>query len=33
MKEIKSRKRHSNAFKKEAVELLLTGRPVAELAG
>jgi transposase len=33
MKHIKSQKRHSSAFRKQAVELLLTGRPVAELAG
>lgn len=32
MKHIKSQKRHSKAFRQQAVELLLTGRPVAELA-
>ena len=33
MKQIKSQKRHSKAFRKEAVELLMTGRTVTELAG
>ena len=32
MKELKRRKRHSKAFRKDAVELLLTGRPMSELA-
>jgi transposase len=32
MKHLKSQKRHSKTFRKEAVELLLTGRPVSELA-
>jgi transposase len=32
MKHIKSQKRHSKAFRKQAVELMITGRPVAELA-
>lgn len=32
MDHLKSRKHHSKAFRKQAVELLLTGRPVAELA-
>jgi len=32
MKQLKSQKRHSKAFRKEAVELLLTGRTVSELA-
>ena len=32
MKHIKSRKAHSKAFRKQAVELLLTGRTVADLA-
>ena len=32
MKHLKSQKRHSKAFRKEAVELLLTGRTVSELA-
>jgi len=31
MKHLKSRKRHSKAFRKQAVELLLTGRTLAEL--
>lgn len=33
MKHLKSEKRHSKAFRKEAVELLLTGRTLSELAG
>jgi transposase len=33
MKHLKSRKHHSKAFRKEAVELLLTGRTLRELAG
>ncbi len=33
MKHLKSQKRHSKAFRKEAVELLLTGRTISELAG
>jgi transposase len=32
MKHLKSRKRHSKAFQTQAVELLLTGRTLAELA-
>ena len=32
MDHLKSRKHHSKAFRKQAVELLLTGRPVADLA-
>ncbi len=32
MKHLKSQKRHSKAFKKEAVELLLTGRSIHDLA-
>ena len=32
MKHLKSQKRHSKAFRKEAVELLLTGRTLSELA-
>ena len=32
MKHLKSRRRHSKAFRKEAVELLLTGRTLAELS-
>jgi len=32
MKHLKSRRRHSKAFRKEAVELLLTGRTLGELA-
>jgi transposase len=32
MKELQARKRHSKAFRKDAVELLLTGRPMSELA-
>jgi len=32
MKHLKTRKHHSKAFRKEAVELLLTGRTLAELA-
>ena len=32
MKHLKSQKRHSKAFRKEAVELLLTGRTIGELA-
>ena len=32
MKHLKSQKRHSKAFRKEAVELLLTGRTLRELA-
>jgi transposase len=32
MKHLKSRKHHSKAFRKEAVELLLTGRTLRELA-
>ena len=32
MKHLKSRKRHSKAFRTEAVELLLTGRTLADLA-
>ena len=32
MKELKRRKHHSKAFRKDAVELLLTGRPMSELA-
>ena len=32
MKHLKSQKRHSKAFRRQSVELLLTGRPVAELA-
>ena len=31
MNHLKSRKRHSKAFRKQAVELLLTGRTLAEL--
>ena len=33
MKHLKSRKHHSKAFRKDAVELLLTGRTLHELAG
>jgi transposase len=33
MKHLKRRKHHSKAFRKEAVELLLTGRTLRELAG
>jgi transposase-like protein len=33
MKQLKSQKRHSQAFRKEAVELLMTGRTLGELAG
>jgi transposase-like protein len=33
MKHLKSRKHHSKAFRKDAVELLLTGRTLQELAG
>jgi transposase-like protein len=32
MKHLKGRKRHSKAFRKQAVELLLTGRTLADLA-
>jgi transposase-like protein len=32
MKHLKSQKKHSKAFRKQAVELLLTGRTTAELA-
>jgi transposase-like protein len=32
MKELKRRKHHSKAFRKDAVELLLTGRAMSELA-
>lgn len=32
MKHLKSQKRHSKAFRRQSVELMLTGRPVAELA-
>lgn len=32
MDHLKSRKHHSKVFRKQAVELLLTGRPVADLA-
>jgi transposase len=32
MKHLKSQKRYSRAFRKEAVELLLTGRTLSELA-
>jgi transposase-like protein len=32
MKQLKSQRRHSKAFRKEAVELLLTGRTLGELA-
>jgi transposase-like protein len=32
MKQIKSQKRHSKAFRKQAVELLMTGRTVTDLA-
>lgn len=32
MKHLKSQKRHSKTFRKEAVELLLTGRTLRELA-
>jgi transposase len=32
MKHLKSQKRHSKAFRKEAVELLLTGRTMKDLA-
>jgi transposase len=32
MKELKRRKHHSKTFRKDAVELLLTGRPMSELA-
>ena len=32
MKHLKSRKRHSKAFRTQAVELLLTGRTLADLA-
>ena len=32
MKHLKSQKRHSKAFRKQAVELLLTGRTICELA-
>ena len=32
MKHLKSQKRHSKAFRKQAVELLLTGRTLCELA-
>jgi transposase len=32
MKHLKSQKRHSKAFRKQAVELLLTGRTIGELA-
>jgi transposase-like protein len=32
MKHLKSQRRHSKAFRKEAVELLLTGRTLGELA-
>ena len=32
MKHLKSQKRHSKAFRKDAVELLLTGRTIADLA-
>lgn len=32
MKHLKSRKSHSKAFRKQAVELLLTGRSIADLA-
>jgi transposase-like protein len=32
MKHLKSQKKHSKAFRKEAVELLLTGRTITELA-
>ena len=33
MKHLKSKRHHSKAFRKEAVELLLTGRTLSELAG
>jgi len=32
MKQLQSRKRHSKAFRKQAVELLLTGRSIPDLA-
>jgi len=32
MKQLKSQKKHSQAFRKEAVELLMTGRTLSELA-
>jgi transposase len=32
MDHLKSRKHHSKAFRKQAVELLLTGRPISDLA-
>jgi transposase-like protein len=32
MKHLKSRKRHSKAFRTQAVELLLTGRTLADMA-
>jgi transposase-like protein len=32
MKHLKGRKHHSKAFRKDAVELLLTGRTLAELS-
>lgn len=33
MKEIKRRRHHSREYRRQAVELLLTGRPLSELAG
>ena len=32
MKELKERKRHSKAFRRQAVELLMTGRTLADLS-
>ena len=33
MKEIKRRRHHSREYRRQAVELLLTGKPLSELAG
>jgi transposase len=33
MKEIKRRRHHSREYRRKAVELLLTGKPLSELAG
>ena len=33
MKQLKSQQKHSKAFRKEAVELLMTGRTLTDLAG
>ena len=33
MKEIKRRRHHSREYRRKAVELLLTGKPLHELAG